>query len=365
VPRRKKIESEGKTTIDHVAARCGYSRATVSRVLNHDASVRPATAEKVEQAIRELGYTPNVMAMGLSGGRSRTIAVLLPDVRQEYYSGLLAGADLAAEELGYNILIKTKSNWKSLIGLVDGGRVDAFIIRKNTDSQVLDGDFLAKLEHRGVPCLFIGKPPDEERYPSVLIDNIGGARLMARHYIEHGFKRILFVSGHEANLDSNDRAFGFKLGLGEMGYEPEKLFVARGDFSRLSGYAAARAVIERERIDAVFAANDQMALGVICYCRERGIGVPEDVAVTGFDDAFFAEYLQPSLTTVQQPLYDIGAVSVRNVVQLLEGSGAREHQVILPTRLQIRRSCGCLAGGPGSAIGPAEDIEITYKEASL
>ena len=217
-------------------------------------------------------------------------------------------------------LIKTRSNWKSLLGLVEGGRVDAFIVR-NSGFQELDRDFFTKLERRGIPCLFIGKPLGEEEYPSVLIDNIGGARLMAHHYIEHGFRRILFIAGREANLDSNDRIFGFKLGLGEKGYEPEKLFIAEGDYSQASGYEAARIILEKERIDAVFAANDHMALGVICYCRERGIRVPEDLAVTGFDDAFFAEYLQPSLSTVQQPLYDIGAVAVRNVIQILEGGG--------------------------------------------
>jgi DNA-binding LacI/PurR family transcriptional regulator len=361
---RRKPDGEGRKTIDHVAARCGFSRATISRVLNHEGSVKPATMEKVEKAIRELGYTPNSMAIGLSGGKSRTIAVLIPDVRREYYSGLLAGADTAAEELGYDILLKTKNNWKSLLSLVDGGRVDAFIIR-NTGFQVLDGDFFARLENRGVPSLFIGKPIDELRYPSVLIDNVGGARLMAHHYVEHGFRRILFITGREENLDSKDRLFGFKLGLGEKGYKPERLFMAEGDFSQASGYEAARVAMEREKVDAIFAANDHMALGVICYCRDKGIRVPEDLAVTGFDDEFFAEYLQPALSTVQQPQYDIGAVAVRNVIRLLEGSGTVEHQVILPTRLQIRRSCGCSQDRPGSSLESVETIKITLKEVVL
>jgi DNA-binding LacI/PurR family transcriptional regulator len=361
---RKRSGIGTKATIDHVAARCGFSTATVSRVLTKAGNVRPATVEKVEQAMRELGYTPNSMAMGLSGGRSRTIAILLPDLQHEYYSGLLAGADAAAEESGYDVLVKTNGNSKSLLALAEGGRVDAFVIR-NTGFQELDPGFYARMQEGGIPCMFIGRPPDEELYPSVLVDNIGGSRLMARHYIEHGFRRILFVSGKAANLDSNDRVFGFKLGLGEQGYDPEKLFIAEGDYSQASGYAAASAVLARERLDAVFAANDLMALGVMRCCKDRGLRVPEDIAVTGFDDAFFAEQLQPPLSTVRQPFFDIGAVAVRNVIRRLEGLAPLESQVILPTRVQIRRSCGCSHDEPGSAKAEADAIQITYKEALL
>lgn len=329
-----------KITIDVVAEKCGFSRATVSRVINRDGIVKPSTAEKVEKAIQELGYTPNLMARALSGGNSRTIAVLLPDVVREYYTGLLAGADAAAEEKGYNLIIKTRNTKRALIDLVEGRRVDAFLLRFAGTSS-FDLEFLNHLKERKIPYIIIGKPPFSGDHPSVLIDNIGGARLMAKHYAMHGFQRILFITGPEESFDSQDRIYGFKIGLSEQGIDPANVVVVRGDFSRQSGYEAVRTFLETERADVVFAANDHMALGVMRYCQDIGMRVPEDIAVTGFDDNFFAEYLQPSLTTVQQPMHAIGDLAVENLIQIIEGGRARESQIILPTKLQIRRSCGC------------------------
>ncbi len=328
-----------KITIDDVAARCGFSKATVSRVINQDGSVKPATAEKVELAIRDLGYIPNLMARALSGGKTRTISIVVPDIVNEYYTGLLAGADAAAEEKGYHILIKTRNTRKALLDLVEGGRVDAFIIR-NAGLPVLDRDVLVRIERRELPFLFIGKPPADET-PAVLVDNVGGARLMAHHYAEHGYRKILFISGPKGSNDSNDRLYGFKIGLSERGLDSDELTLVEGDFTKESGYAAAAGHLLESKAEAVFASNDQMALGVLCFCRDRGIRVPEDVAVTGFDDTFFAAYLQPALTTVQQPMYEIGATAVESIVRMLEGSRERGSRIILPTRLRIRRSCGC------------------------
>ena len=317
-----------KITIDDVAARCGFSKATVSRVINQDGSVKPATAEKVGLAIKDLGYTPNLMARALSGGKTRTIAVVVPDIVNEYYTALLAGADAAAEEKGYNILVKTRNTKKALLDLVEGGRVDAFVLR-NSGTQPLDPDLLTKLRRRDLPCLFVGKPPSDDA-PAILVDNIGGARLMAHHYTEHGFRKILFIAGPEASIDSNDRLYGFKIGLSEKGLDPDNMILARGDFSKEAGYEAAAKYIPEVKPDAVFASNDQMALGVLLWCQDRGLRVPEDLGVTGYDDTFFAGYLQPALSTVQQPMYEIGAVAVE------------------------RTSCGCSKargrGNPGSSF---------------
>jgi LacI family transcriptional regulator len=329
-----------KITIDDVAEKCGFSRATVSRVINREGTVKPATAEKVEKAVQELGYTPNLMARALSGGNSRTIAVLLPDLVMEYHTALLAGADAAAEEKGYNLIIKTRNTNKALIDLVEGRRVDAFLLRF-AETSSFDLEFLSLLKKRKIPYIIIGKPPFSDDNPSVLIDNIGGARLMAKHYAMHGFQRILFITGTEESFDSQDRIYGFKIGLSEQGIDPANVIIVRGDFSRQSGCDAVRTFLETDRADAVFAANDHMALGVMRYCQEIGMRVPEDIAVTGFDDIFFAEYLQPSLTTVQQPMHAIGDLAVENLIQMIEGGRARESQIILPTKLQVRHSCGC------------------------
>lgn len=331
---------ESRITIDHVASLCGFSKATVSRVMNKEGNVKPSTVAKVEDAIRSLGYVPSSVASALSGGKSRTIVVLIPDVMTEYYASLITGVEAVAEESNYNVIIKTRNNKKALNDLVNSNRVDAFILR-NTGLQPVDHDFLMTLKRRGIPFLFIGKPPTEDDAPAILIDNVGGGRQMAQHYTEHRFRKLLFIAGPEDNLDSKDRLYGFKLGLSEAGFTPECLDVLHGDYSRESGYEAAKAALDVKKYDAIFAANDHMALGAILLCREREIAVPEDIAVTGFDDSFFSEFLLPPLTTVRQPMHEIGTVAMEMIMQLLERRVPREHKVILPVQLVIRQSCGC------------------------
>jgi LacI family transcriptional regulator len=336
--RQKKDVS--KITIDVVAQKSGFSRATVSRVLNRDASVKPATAQKILQVIEELGYTPHSIASALSGGKTKTLAILLPDLVHEYYTQLLAGADSTAEEHGYILLLKTRNTKKVFQELVEGNRVDAFILRYAGPTS-FDEDLLKYLRNRQIPYVVIGTPPFLDTHPAVMIDNIGGARLMAHHYAAHGFRRILFVTGPEYSNDSKDRLYGFKVGLSEKGIDPAGVVVCEGDFSQQSGYEVAKQYLLQERFDGVFAANDSMALGVIQFCQDRGIRVPEDLAVTGFDDNFFAAHLQPPLTTIRQPMFEIGVVAVLNLLRTMEKGEQLEPRVILPTKLIIRRSCGC------------------------
>ncbi|TXT42054.1 MAG: LacI family transcriptional regulator [Spirochaetes bacterium] len=332
-----------RVTMDHVARLSGYSKATVSRVINREHSVKPSTVAKVEEVIRTLGYTPNSAASALSGGKSRTVAMLLPDVLTEYYASLLTGAEGVAEEKNYNLLLKTRSNKRGLDALVHGRKVDAFIIRSNGLDAVAH-DFLISLRRREIPFLFIGRPPAGIDSPAVLIDNVGGSRQMAHHYAGHHFKSILFLAGLESNFDSNDRLYGFKMGLSEAGYHPDAFEVRFGAFTRELGYANAKTALAERHYDAIFAANDQIALGALQYCREAGIRVPQDLAITGFDDSYFSEFLSPSLTTVRQPMHDIGVVAMETIVKIIELGDARDHQVILPTRLMVRQSCGCPIG---------------------
>ena len=329
-----------KSTIDDVAARSGFSRATVSRVLNKVGNVKPATSAKVERVMQELGFSPNVLARALPGGKTRTLAVVLPDVMRQYYAYLLAGADDVAEERGYHLLIKTGNRTKALVDIIEERRVDGFIIR-NAGEPAVDRSVLDRLERNGLPFVFIGKPAEDRGGPSILIDNVGGARAMAHHYAEHGFRRILFIAGPRHSIDSNDRIYGFRMGLSERDVDPAGLTLAEGDFSRERGFAAAAEHLTGGNFEAVFASSDDTALGVLTWCNGRGVRVPGDLAITGYDDALFAECLWPPLTTVSQPMYQIGAAAVHFILTRLDGSKALNHQLIHPTLLKIRRSCGC------------------------
>jgi DNA-binding LacI/PurR family transcriptional regulator len=331
--------TDQRVTVEDVAVYCGFSRATVSRVLNREHSVRPATVKKVKEAIRELGYVPDASARALSGGRRNMIAVLLPDVTMPYYASLLESADKAAEERSYHLLIQTREYKRAVLQLIEEQRADGYIIR-NSGTPEVDRAIVNKLSGCGLPFIFIGKPMGDGVL-SIGVDNVGGARDLAHHFADHGFRDILFITGPAKKIDSNDRIYGFKMGLSERGIDPESLAYAEGDFTREGGFRAAAEFFSRGRAEAVFAANDQMALGVLHYLYEQGMRVPRDVAVAGFDDDFFAEFLCPPLTTVRQPMAEIGAVAVENIILMLEGSGIRKNRILLPTRLVIRRSCGC------------------------
>lgn len=344
--------NQKRVTIEDVARHTGFSRATISRVLNNEQGVRPSTIEKVKAAVEELHYIPNIMASALSGGKTRVVAVLLPDIASTYYSSLLEGVDRVAQERDYQIVLKTRQNPRSTLNLIDTGMVNGFIIRHSRHPEG-DAALLSRLKRKGIPFIFIGRPTEGDDSPAIMVDNVGGARDMARHFVDHGFRSILFISGEKGNLDSNDRSYGFRVGLSENGFDLGGLQVVEGDFSRERGYAIAAEFLSNGRVDAVFAANDRMALGVLLYCHEHGIRVPEDMAVAGFDDTVFAEFLWPPLTTVRQPMRDIGGVAMERMIAAIEGTRADTTRIILPTRLVCRKSCGC--GGDLSPPGRAKE----------
>ncbi|HUV06216.1 MAG TPA: LacI family DNA-binding transcriptional regulator, partial [Spirochaetia bacterium] len=293
-----------RVTVEEVANYCGVSRATVSRVLNSDSKVKPSTIEKVNKAVQELGYIPDFSARALAGGKKNMIAILLPDLTMPYYANLLESADQVAEERNYHLLIQTREYKRAVLRLIDEQRADGYIIRNSGDPTV-DRQVIRNLNKNDLPFIFIGKSIDDQVL-SIGIDNIGGAREMAHHFVEHGFRKILFITGPEKKIDSNDRIYGFKLGLSERGADPDSVTYIEGDFTRETAYRKTAEFFSSKSVEAVFAANDQMALGVLHYLYERGIKVPQEVAVVGFDDDFFAAFLCPSLTTVRQPMSEMG-----------------------------------------------------------
>ncbi|MCX7786797.1 MAG: LacI family transcriptional regulator [Spirochaetes bacterium] len=325
-------------TIEEVARHCGVSRATVSRVLNKEPRVRPSTIAKVEKAIQELGYNPNSHARALSGGGTKTITVLLPGTWRDYYNPLLKGMDEVSARRGYYLLIRSYNYLSEAHRIIQEKRADGFIIR-NMDQPEEHRKLFRKLEQEGIPFILIGNPFPQ--YPSIHIDNVGGARAMAHHFFHHGFKQIVFLAGPETNIDSNDRYYGFRLGLAECGFDPDRVRLFRGDYSIESGSSIMSEIVSSCKPEAIFAANDRMALGILQYCRTKGIRIPNDLALTGFDDTFFSQYIHPSLTTVRQPILEMGSLAMEKLIQLIEGHPLASPHVILPAPLIIRESCGC------------------------
>ncbi|HOX32135.1 MAG TPA: LacI family DNA-binding transcriptional regulator [Spirochaetales bacterium] len=337
-----------QVTIEDVARACGVSRATVSRVINGESRVRPQTIEKVNEAIRALGYHPNLHAKALSGGGTDTVALMLPGVWRSYHAILIEGVEEVASREGFHVLVRTKDYLEEAERLFDEGRVEGFIFR-NMDRAEEHAKLFSRLARRGIPFLLIGNPLGD--YPAIAIDNVGGGRMVARHFLEHGFRRMLYLSGPADHADSQDRYFGFRVGLEEGGLGPEAILRAEGDYTTRSGFEAAARLIPELEPEAVFAANDRMALGVLLYLRKRGLGVPGDMAVVGFDDAFFSEYLSPPLTTVRPPIHEMGTTAMKTMASILRKPGSLTGKIILPTSLVVRASCGCpFAPGEGSPL---------------
>ena len=324
--------------LEDVAKDSGFSRATVSRVINDESKVHPETAKLIRASMEKLGYRPNLIARALSSGRNNAVALLLPDVTSFYYTNLIRGAGDAAEDAHYHVITKSISKPNQAEELMNSNLVDGFIIRHSSFSERIDR-LLKNCIKKKTPVVFIGKPFNEYTCPSIVVDNVGGARKMAHFFAKNNYRRILFIGGRHDNLDSNDRKFGFRLGLQESGFSLQDLVEVEGDFSRERGYEIARTYLSDRSFDAVFAANDESAMGVLLYLNERSIRIPEEVSVAGFDDTYFAEYLWPPLTTIRQPMYDIGHIAMTQVLKMIGESSPNGNETILPTELIVRRSC--------------------------
>ncbi len=325
-------------TMKDVADYCGCSRATISRVLNNDKSVTPETYKLVHDAIEKLDYHPNSMARALSGGKSKIVAVVVPDgwKDQPYYINLLDAIEDVADSKGFHIILKRRKYIDSVTELVTQKIVDGVIIR-NMENYEKETKLFLKMNRIGIPFVLIGQPVKD--YSFIKVDNVGGGRSLAEYFVDQGFRRILIISGPPNHIDTIDRTSGFKMGLLEKGFDINNLIIREGDFSKDSGYKIAEKYLLSDNVDAVFAHNDRSALGVILYCRKTGIKIPEDICIAGYDNNFFAEFLNPSLTTLEVPMREIGTLAMETLSRMIENNDRPNARIILPPELIIRESC--------------------------
>lgn len=329
-------------TLQDVAARANVSSATVSRVLNGSSSVHAETSERVLIAVAELGYRPNAAARVLSGGSSDMICLVVPDLTKRslsrfYYASLIVGVETAANASGLHVLIKNKQETEALSSLIEERRFGGVIMRVG-HNRSLEQKYIAMLRRAEIPFVVVGKPLSGMKETSIRIDIVDGSRALAHHMAEQRYTRILYISGPKRNADSNDRVYGFQLGLTEKGYSPDQLVVAEGDYTPQSGYRAAENHLTAGGIDAVCTSTDHTALGVLTYCASHGIAVPDQVAVAGYDDQDYAPYTFPALTTVNQPVVELGKHAVEQLILTMKSPSRRENAITLAPSLVVRDS---------------------------
>ncbi len=332
-----------KATIDDVAARAGVSISTVSRVLNRRDRVHPGTRARVEAAMHALRYRPSALARGLALRRCQTIGLLAPNITDPFFVEMVRGVEQAAADAGYGLLIARQlhpteeQQYLSLFtnSCVDGVVLVAIGVRRR---------YLDRLVEEHLPFAVIQQDLGMDA-PTFISDNYNGARAMGEHLVGHGFRRIAFIAGSDDTPDSADRLRGLSDVLQASGQTLDDVLLMRGDFGHASGYRAATQLLDLPRPpDAIFAANDQMAVGAIEAARDRGMRIPEQLAVVGFDDTDLSRYISPRLTTVRQPLRDMGRLATEAVIKSLEKQVA-PRCTIMPTELVVRESCGCATRG--------------------
>jgi LacI family transcriptional regulator len=331
-------------TIKDVAKKAGVSVSTVSKVINGNYKVSEKTKRKVLKAIEELNYLPNFTARSLVLKKTQTIGVVLPDIHGEFFSEVIKGIDKKAREHGYHVLITSshsdiKELDEVLFSLVNG-RVDGLIIMNPTlKTSHVESRLLKKL-----PIVLLNCCADMLDADIILIDNFTGAYNLTKHLLKHGHRKIALITGPEDNTDSIERLRGYKTALIDSGIEPSQTLIFQGDFTEKSGYEAMKLITSLpERPTAVFALNDDMAIGAMMYAKKLGLKIPADMAIAGFDDIPMASYIHPSLTSVHVPIDKVGILAAEKLLNRIEGkSDAKFSKTTLETTLIVRESCGCL-----------------------
>jgi DNA-binding LacI/PurR family transcriptional regulator len=337
-------------TLEQVAALAGVSRATVSRVVNGSPKVSPVVRAQVERAVAKLGYVPNRAARALVTRRADSVALVVSEPHARFFSepffaGMVRGVSAALAETGVQLLLLIAQ------GLPDRGRVERYVVGGHVDGVLLaslhgDDPLPGALERAGVPAVLVGRPAGGVprsigTAPASYVDadNRGGARKAVDHLAGLGRRRIATIAGPQDMGVGLDRLEGYREGLAAAGLAAADDLVEAGDFTEEGGAAAMERLLRRpgRPVDAVFAASDLMAAGALRALRAAGRRVPEDVAVVGFEDSTVARYAQPPLTTVRQPIEEMGRQATRLLLAKVAGQAGGMH-LILDVELVVRAS---------------------------
>lgn len=316
------------------------STATVSRVINGSPLVTGDTRDRVLKVIRSLGYRPSHAARTLARNRTDILGVVFPEIASGFFTEVLRGIDDVADEHGYHLMTCFSHGLrdeKEFVGrMLRERRMDALILMNLSTPDAA----IREMARHDAPVVLIDRPLRESKLCAIIMDNIAGAEAATRHLVEHGYDRIAILTGPEDSYDSQQRFEGFRRALERSNRTIFPDLVWKGAFTEESGQQVMRAWLDagKELPDAILATNDVMALGAWNVLRERGVRVPDDVALVGFDDIESARHL--GLTSVSVPMRAMGRAAAEAAIQQIS-SRKTQPQRMLPTALVVRRSCGC------------------------
>lgn len=329
------------TTIKDVAKRAGVSIGTASNVLNNVSTVNKATRNRVLKVIQELEYRPNRIAKSLVSGYTQTLAFIIPDICNPFFPLLIRGATDKANTYKYSLFLANIAKGVREIDYIRhfvSQGVDGLIIATSEYSDY-SAEEVGQINSLGLPMVMVDRDLKGLERDLITLDNVRCAQILMEHLISLGFRRIGIIVGPLHTLTARERLEGGKRAL-----EKEKLFdnllVKVGAFDMQGGYQMMQAFLkERVNLDAVFCANDVMAIGAIKAIEEAGFYVPRNIAVAGFDDLPFSSLIKPPLTTIRQPTYEIGEIAVTLLMERIQGKiQGRARKIILPGELVVRES---------------------------
>ncbi len=333
-------------TLEGIAHLAGVSRSTVSRVINDHPSVRDEVREQVWQVIHETGYQPHAAARSLASRRTRILGVIIPEpitklFTDPFFPILLYGITETCNAQHYHLMLSLfhhpmdqDDQYRRIVG---NGHLDGVIVA----SAHMDDPLPPRLLHDGIPFIVVGRYPDE-RVHSIDIDNFGGSCQAVEHLIRLGHTQIATISGPLTMTSGADRLLGYKQTLAAHGMPLNPDLIIEGDYTEGSGYAATKKLLMTSAT-AIFAASDIMAIGALKALHEAGRQAPRDMALVGFDDVPLAPSVQPALTTIRQPIRQLGSAVADRLMAILADPpepGSAAHKSVLPTQLVVRQSCG-------------------------
>ena len=323
-----------------VAKLANVSSATVSRVFNDYRYVTEKTRKKVMKAIKDLNYHPNSLAKQLRKMKTNTIIVVVPDITNTFFSQVLKGIEIVARENGYRVLLGDTENDITIeneyLNTLYEKQVDGLILLTARINQNIIENITKKY-----PVVLACEYIKNSNFPTVSIDNISSAQKATEHLIKLGHKRIAHITGPKNIILCRDRLKGYLQAMKDYRLKIDQSLILEGDFYYKTGYNLMLKLISIDNPPtAIFAQNDEMAIGVIKAIKESNLKVPEDIAVVGFDDIKMASICEPSLTTISQPTFKIGQRAMNLLIKILNKKIIKKRNYILENKLIIRESCG-------------------------
>lgn len=324
-------------TIKDVAKRAGVAISTASYALNGHDKIKGATRERVLQAAKELNYRKNGLARDLKMSKTNTIALILSDLVGPFYSELIRGVQELVLEKGYDLIVCSSYGDESSTAakFLRETRVDGVILLAHN----IKSDFIRESAREGFPIIVLDRYlTDNPHIVSINVNNHEGAYEATNYLIDKGKSSIAFISGPQVSADSHDRLAGYRQALKDRGLTYHSKWTINGKFTQEGGYQATQMLIHQGGIpDAIFYANDEMAIGGLDALKDHNISVPKEISIIGFDDIQIAAYLHPQLTTMRQPKYEIGKLASHVIFQILEGQDVKNYYS-LSTEMIYRES---------------------------